>query len=185
MSKAFFDKFEGLKGCKFVGIKGYSNKHGEVADLTILTNFNVRNAKEKDLNTLKSLDDKDLRAIQKECDVDLDVIKTALAELIDSGEKNLNEETKTTASKAQEDAYIYLTNSVKMNKDSMDVFIVGQRHTKKVIVEGTYPIVKSRPKTIAKKAIKKHCNLSMERYRSYKVGSLESIQITGDTIQMK
>lgn len=182
MSKAFFDKFSGLKGCKFVGIKGYTNKHGEVADLTILTNFNVNNAKEKDLMTLKSLTDKDLKSIQIEANIDIDIIKTALSELITSGEKNLNEETKTNQSKAQEDAYIYITKSVKMHKDTHDIYIVGQRHTKKIIVNGNHPIVNSRPKTIAKNTIKKYCNLSMERYRTYKAGNLNTIQITGDTI---
>ena len=43
---------------------------------------------------------------------------------------------------------------------------------------------KKQAKTICKDAIKKYCDLKMEKYRTYKLGQIDSLKITGDTIQI-
>lgn len=184
--KLFFDKFGSLKGAKFIGLKNYTNKYGEVAIISLLTNINVKNAKENDLQKLKAVTDDDLTSISKKKNLSLDVLKTALSELIASAEKNLSEnvEDRTAGSKAQADAYIHLSPSVRLHKDTMNVYVTGFINSKTVIVEGEYPETKKREKTLCKEAIKKHADLRMEKFRNYKVGSMDEINITGSTLQV-
>ena len=184
--KQFFDKFDGLKGSKFIGIKKYTNKYGEIANINLLVNINTTNAKEKDLQTLKSVNDVDLKDISIASNLPIDVLNIALSELIASGEKNLSKEMseRTNQSQAQADAYIHLTPSIRLHKDSMNVFISGFINSKTVLVEGIYPNKNKREKTKCKDAITKHCDLRMSNYRQYKVGEMDKINITGSTLQM-
>lgn len=184
--KAFFDKFSGLKSASFIGIENYSNKYGEVANVSLLTNIDVTNAKEKDLATLKSLTDDDLKSIARSYTLPVETIEVALNELIASAVKNLSTDKseRTNQSKAQADAYIHLTPAVRMHKETMDVFVAGFMNNKTVLVEGEYPVVNKREKTLCKDAIGKHCDLRMKKYRQYKVGQMSKINITGSTLQM-
>lgn len=184
--KAFFDKFNGLKSSSFIEVKNYENKYGEVANINLLTNVDTHNAKKKDLETLKSLTESDLEDIANSKDISLDTLKTALSELIKSAEKNLseNKEDRTNQSKAQADAYFHLTPAVKMHKDTMNVFVSGFVNHKEVIQEGEYPTRNKREKTKAKDAIKRHCDLRMDKYRQYNVGQMDSVAVTGSTIQI-
>ena len=198
--KEFFDRFGSLNGAKFIGINGYTNKHGEVANLTVNANVNIRNAKEKDLNTLKSLTEKDLDDItlgmflinppdikeNEEYKKLRSTMDVALKELIASAEKNLSADMdeRTNQSKAQTEAYIHICPSVKLHKDTMNIFVEGFLNNKTVLVEGEYPVRNKREKTKCKDAIAKHCDLSMNKYRMYNVGSMESIKMTGNTLQI-
>ena len=185
--KQFFDKFQNLKGASFIAIKNYSNKYGEIADLVVNANVSIHNAKEKDLQTLKSLTDKDLQDIANETSLPLETLQVALAEMIASAEKNLSADMNehTNQSKAQAEAYIHLTPSVKMHKDTMNVFVSGFINNKKVIVEGEYPQRKKREKTLCKDAIGKHVGLRMNKYRQYNIGNIDQINITGETLTLK
>jgi len=185
--KQFFDKFQNLKGASFIAIKNYSNKYGEIADLVVNANVNIRNAKEKDLQTLKSLTENDLQDIANETSLPLETLQVALNELIASAEKNLSADMNehTNQSKAQSDAYIHLTPAVKLHKDTLNVFVSGFLNNKKVIVEGEYPKRNKRVKTLCKEAIGKHVDLRMNKYRQYNIGSMGQINITGETLQLK
>mgnify|MGYP006280579023 FL=1 len=198
--KEFFDRFGSLNGAKFIGINGYTNKHGEVANLTVNANVNIRNAKEKDLNTLKSLTEKDLDDItlgmflinppdikeNEEYKKLRSTMDVALKELIASAEKNLSADMdeRTNQSKAQTEAYIHICPSVKLHKDTMNIFVEGFLNNKTVLVEGEYPVRNKREKTKCKDAIAKHCDLSMNKYRMYNVGQIDSIKMTGNTLQI-
>ena len=146
------------------------------------------NAKEKDLNTLKSLTESDLKdiALSMKEEPSMDVMKKALEELITSAEKNLsdNMDDRTNQSKAQTEAYIHICPSVKLHKETMNVFVEGFLNNKTVLVEGEYPVRNKREKTKCKDAIAKHCDLSMNKYRMYNVGQMESIKMTGNTLQI-
>ncbi len=185
--KEFFDKFGNLKGASFIGIRNYANKYGEVADLSVIANVDIKNAKEKDLETLKALTDKDLQDIANETSLPLETLQVALTEMIASAEKNLsaNMDEHTNQSKAQADAYIHLTPAVKLHKESMNVFVSGFLNNKKVIVEGEYPKRNKRVKTLCKDAIGKHVDLRMNKYRQYKVGNMDKINITGSTLSFE
>jgi tRNA G10 N-methylase Trm11 len=185
--KQFFDKFNNLKGAKFIGINGYTNKYGEVANISLNTNVSIQNAKEKDLKTLQSLSPEELESIATENTLPIDVMKVAQSEMVASAEKNLSAkmDERTNQSKGQADAYLNLCPSVKLHKDSMNVFVSGFFNDKKVIVEGEYPEKNKRVKTKCKDAITKYCDLRMAKYRQYNVGSMDQINITGSTLQFK
>jgi hypothetical protein len=133
---------------------------------------------------LKSLTENDIKDISVAYTLPVDTLKVALSELIASAEKNLSEnmDERTNQSKAQADAYISLENGVRMHKDSMDVFVAGFLNNKTVLVEGEYPTRNKREKTLCKEAIGKHCDLRMNKYRQYKVGQMDAINITGTTL---
>jgi len=179
--------FNTMKSAEFVGIKGYTNKQNEVADLVILTNINWTNAKEKDLSTLKSLTDADLSDIAAQYSLPVETLKVALAELIDSAEKNLSEDLNehTAQSVAQVDTYIHLTPAIKLHRETLEVYVCGMVNNKTVLVPGEYKTVNKREKTLCKEAITKHCDLRAGKYREYKIGQMERFTITGQTIQMK
>jgi hypothetical protein len=184
--KKFFDKFGDLKGASFISIKKYINKHKEMANLVLLANVNIHNAKVKDLETLKSLTDKDLVDISKAYNLPFETLQVALSEMITSAEKNLSKDLNehTNQSKAQADAYLHLTPAVKLHKETMNVFVSGFINSKTVLVEGTYPTVNKRVKTKCKDAIGKHVDLRMNKYRQYNIGNMDKINITGGTIQL-
>lgn len=184
--KAFFDKFGGLKSASFIGLENYENSYGEVSNLSVLVNVDTKTAKQKDLATLKAVTESDLQDIANSKGLPMDTLKVALSELITSAEKNLSEnpEDRTAQSQAQTEAYIHLTPAVKLHKDTLNVYVTGLVNHKTVIVEGEYPTVNKREKTLCKEAIKRHCDLRMEKYRTYNVGSMDKINITGSTLQV-
>jgi len=184
--KAFFDKFNNLKSASFIGINNYENNYGEVANINLLTGVNFEKAKEKDLETLKSLNEEDLEDISKSENLSMETLKKALNELIESAKNNLSKdfEKRSNQSKGQADAYIKLNPSVKMHKETMDVYVAGFINSKQILEEGEYPVKNKREKTKCKDAIKKHCDLRMEKYRHYKVGKMNEINVTGSTLQI-
>ena len=186
--KDFFEKFEGLKGASYIGIREYLNQHGEVANISLLANVDVMNAKKNDLAKLKALTDDQLVAfmVSKQTVILFSVFKTALAEMIVSGEKNVSADSDehTTASKAQADAYVHLCPSVKMHKDSMTVFVTGFANGKTVLIKGVYKEVNSRDKTIAKDMISELVQLRMKDYRQYNLGNMNQIRVDGAVLQV-
>lgn len=191
--KKFFDKFSDLKGAKFIGIRRYTNQKGEVADLSVLVNFDYENAVKRDLKTLNELSEKDLNKIVqtiehnkgKDNNIILETLKLALSELINSFEKNLTENNKTTQSVAQSDAYFHLTKGVKLHKETMNVFVYGLLNHKTIHVHGEYPARKKSIKTICKEAIKEYCQLRSDKYRQYNIGNMNELNISGTSIVMK
>jgi len=222
--KAFFKKFDSLKGASFIGIEGYTNKNGETANINLLTNVSIMNTKVRDLCKLRNITENDLVSYSEAKGIKLEVFKVALSELLASGEKNVlsdfcfwiksqddklkkiqkfckltniaiyvvllaieqskSENIATTASQAQTDAYVQISNGVKLHKETMNIHVFGLFQSKKVIVEGTYKTVKSQDKTICKDYISKAVKLRMNDYRQYNLGSAETIKIDGTTLQV-
>lgn len=182
MSKTLFNKFASLKSASFIGVNGYVNKEGEISNQILNVNVDIRKAKESDLATLKAITEKQLEVVARQQNVPLEIAKTALAELIDSSERNLTEENKTVQSEAQSDAYISLGKGLRLHKDSMEVYVSGFANSKKVLVEGNYPSVNKQAKTLVKDALKK--NLKMGKFRNFKLGKADALTITGDTIYL-
>ena len=151
--KAFFEKFESLKGSSFIGIREYHNKYGKVANINLLTNVNTMTAKKKDLKKLMGISESDLIMLALKNGIKLDTFKLALSEMIASGEKNVSSDSTehTTQSKAQAEAYVHIAPGVKLHKDTFNVFIDGFLEKEEVLIEGEYPTVNSADKTKAKK----------------------------------
>jgi hypothetical protein len=186
--KAFFDKFQSLKGSSFISIKNYEAlTSGEIADHIININISVLNAKKTDFERLQACKESDLLNIANAKNISLELLKTALTKLTERAEKNLseNKEDRTNQSIGQTDAYIFLTPAIKLHKETLNLYIFGQRISKKVIVPGTYenkPDTR-KPLTIAQDEIKKYLDLRSEKYGTYVLGNIDEIKINGETLE--
>jgi hypothetical protein len=185
--KNLVNKFRSLNGAKIIGINFYESvTSGEIANHRVNVNISVKNAKESDLKALKALTDKDLIVISDNSKIALDVLKTGLAEMITSAEKNLsaNFEDHTNQSKGQSESYFNITPAIRVHIETMTVHIFGQAIDKTVLVKGTYKEVNSSAKTLGKKAITKFCDLKANKFRDFILGQAEQLKVNGDTIEI-
>lgn len=187
--KNLFKKFESLNGASFIGINNYLAKtSGELANHRVNVGISVENAKKTDLMRLKACTIDDLQMISKASNIDISICEVALAEMVTSAEKNLAKEieNRSAQSQAQTNAYIPLTKngSVKFHIESMAVHVFGMAIDKTILVKGEYKVVKSRDKTIAKNAIKKHLDLRADKFRTYILTNADAVKIKGDTIEI-
>lgn len=191
MSKHLFEKLVAMKGCQFIGIQGYVSKTtGEIANHTINVGLSVNKAKETDLALLQSTD---VETVSKNVSVNkgiaLEICNTALNELRTSALRNVSKDMneRTTQSKAQTNAYLTHPDfpAIRIHKDTFEVHIFGMSVQKKVIKKGEYKVVKSQPKTIAKKGITKELNLRAGKFRTFVVGHINKIAIQGETYEFE
>ena len=83
-------KFAQLENASFVGIRDYLNKHDEISNQVVDANFSYGNAVEKDLKALKSATESDINNIIFNTTFTAELVKTAIAKLINGFEKNQN-----------------------------------------------------------------------------------------------
>ena len=160
---------------------------GELANFIINTNINVMNAKKADLQTLLNVNDSFLMDLSNNINISFDICKTALNELIESFSKNVSEnlEDRTTASQAQTNAYINITNGLRLNIASNQLHILGMFVNKTVLVEGLpKKPVNSGLKTIAKNDIKNSLKLKSNNFRTFILDNADSLKIQGNIIQL-
>ena len=174
-----------IKGTSFVGIKGYENSKGEISNQTLLVGFNLANLLKKDLETLKKVDIS--KVIEK---YGQQVATTAYSELLESLAKRtateqekeeLRKEGDSTMKRSdgQIDAYTQLAKGVKQHNENKDLKIYGLVIKKTVLVEGEYKPVNSRPKTLAKKDIKKLANLQETKLRTFTFNDASQVNLKG------
>jgi hypothetical protein len=173
-------KFAQLNGTSLVGIREYEAKgSGEVCNHVVNANFSYGEAKKKDMATLAAATKADLLAIAKKAKVAFEIVETAIAEMQTTSKKR---------SEAQKDAFIPITNAIKLCKESGLLHIYAMAIWKsEPIVTGTFKEVNSRPKTIAKNVAKKYFNLSTAKYRSFIIhpDMISEVAINGDVIGLK
>jgi hypothetical protein len=183
MLKKLISAFKG-NGTQFVGFT-YTNKQGETSKYVIQTNTSYENALKKDLALVPTLEYVETEKFDKE------TFETAKDEIVKSLKMSLGklDETMTKTeieqhqnrSNGQKDAYISIAPNVKYNVENMEVHIFAKKHQKTVLVEGVYPVVNSRAKTIAKDSIRKH--MKSTQYRTFIITNVETIKVNGDTIE--
>ena len=183
--KRIIAKFILLNGSNFVGIRGYENSKGEIANHVVIADFNYGNAVEKDLAKLQGATEADIQNIAKE-GFSADLVKQAIQKLADSFIKNSNPETASNQSIAQKDTYTKVTNSIKIHNETGQIYIYALGHSKVVVQKGEYKEKNSRELTLAQNAVKKYFDLTTAKYRNFIVdeNQLESVRITGDTITL-
>ena len=172
-----------IKGTSFVGIRNYKNSQGEVSNQTFLVGINYGKLLQNDLDKLKAFDITPLIA-----KYDKETVANAYKELLTSltirtasevekeilrasGNATINR------SDAQSDVYIDVAKGLKMQDNCL--YIYGLSVRKKVIETIEYPTVKSQLKTIVKNEIKKLANLQETKYKQFKLGNLETLNIQG------
>lgn len=181
-----FVSVKNIKGTSFVGVKNYTNKEGECSNQTFVVGINYENLLKNDLEKLLNFDLSTL-----ETSIDKEIVQTAYNELVDSLKKRLaDEETKAkllaendatiVASEAQKAAYTHLAKGLKMQDNHL--YIYGLMVRKQVIKAIEYKKRNSAPKTVAKNLIKKAADLRETKYKQFKLGRLEELNIAGITI---
>lgn len=179
-------KFNALKGAKFIALKNYENSFKEVENVVINTNISTKNAKLKDLEKLENLTFNDLSIIAKRNFLNLKVVEIAFNELLKAQRKNVGVfENRTDSSKKVSLAFDNQNNGTKFHLKDDTLTIYGFVISRKVLKEGNRPQRKSSEKTIAKEAIKRYCNFHMLKYRTYKLNRIKDcIEINNETIEI-
>lgn len=177
-----------INGTTFVGVRGYENSKGEVSNQTLLVGYNYATMLQKDFETLKQVDIKTIIAKYGK-----EVATTAYSELLTSLAKlTATEEEKEQLTKdgdstmnrsnGQLDAFTTLAKGIKQHNETGKIYVSGLGVKKTVLIDGNYPTVNSRPKTLAKKEIKKLANLSNDKIRRFTFSSIEEIKLQGVTV---
>ncbi len=172
------------KGSKFVAFT-YTNKFGEEASRLIQINTIYENALKKDLVSIPQVE-----YVQND-KFDRATFITAQAELLKSIKMSLginddtmnksDKETHSNRSNGQKNAYVKVAKNMKFNLEKQQLHIFAKEVRKTILVEGEYPQVKKRAKTMAKDFIRKQMKSS--KYRNYVISNLDGyIKISGDTI---
>ena len=155
-------------GVSFVSIKGYTNAYGEVSNNLVNVGASLTNAKAKDVETLQALDVTTLGG-------DTILLEKARVELI-NGFVNPNEN----RSQGQIEAYTIVAQGIKVHNETGEIFIFGLRNAKTIIEQGIYPIVNSRPLTLAKNSLKR--DLKSSKFTMFKLSSTTAIKMNGEEL---
>lgn len=169
MKKSVLVVAKTIKGATFVAVNGYQNKEGEISNQTFVTNIKYENCVKHDLETIQETDVHSLGL-----NFPTEVLDKAKEELI----KSLTKPSET-HSNGQKDAYTHLGKGIKMHNETGEFYITGLRVRKKVLHAIEYKEVKSRELTLAKKAIKKALDFKTDKFRNFKIGNSEELNLQG------
>lgn len=159
----------------FVSLRNYTNKHGETSNYLINLGTNYQNAKLEDVAFLEFID-------TNAFDVAEDLkphMENAHAALLEAAVKNASEDVAehTKMSQTQIETYDTIAPNVKIHKEKETLYLTGMLVSKKIVVEGTYPVVNSRPLTKAKNVIRRELRTS--KYRQFFLSEIGNIKING------
>lgn len=167
------------KGAKFASFT-YTNAEGEKAIHTLILGADMRALYEKDAATveamLPTLSGLELEAAQ--------AILSSLAVSLSGGIGNNPAYVHGADMRGEgNETYTHVDGipGVKVHNVTGEVYVNGLSERKVVLVEGTYKEVKSRPLTLAKKAIER--NLRKSKVRQFKLASVSSARLNGETIE--
>jgi hypothetical protein len=178
-----------IGGCSFVSIKGYnSDKSGntEVADHIINVGATYTNMKSKDAIRFEDVNLDEIDVTKFNYDT-IDLNGVALSEYQEQVRLALPQakfELCNPSKKETNDVWLNKVLVYNTNTKKLSVFgqSIGQ---KKVVVEGDYKVVKSAPKTIAKKLIQNFVSSRKATIRRFTIdNTLQSITLKGDTIEI-
>jgi len=161
-----------ITGVSFFSIKDYCNSFGEVSNQLINVGINYEKSKQKDIVFLENINFADYTFKSS-----LILLEQAKNELIAAFVKpNENR------SNGQIDAYTTIFSGVKVHNETGKLYVYGYRQSKQVLIEGVYPIVKSKPLTIAKDELRKLLKTGKFTQFSIEVGN--TIKANGETLEL-
>ena len=193
------------QGNPIVGFAGlnYTSNHGEHANHTIIIGISYDNALEKSRKQLIARmqidlgldvladDDKNEdgfftlhrdRIVTMNSGKADDTTRTAASELLLSIYNSINNRKRGKSNDAytKADTYTALFHGIKVHKENETLELSGLAYRKRVITEGDYPVVNSRPKTIAKAKLRGA--LPIGKWRTYRLDKAHTIRRSGDTL---
>lgn len=164
-------------GARFIGFV-YTNQNGETSRHNLLTGVSVTTLYKKDLQTLinlrPSLDGIKLVA----CDELIESIKNSLDKGIGNNDNYTLKGYFTPITKNKEVSFHTDENGV------TSLYLRGYVVKKTVITKGEYKVVKSSPKTLAKKELEK--GLRRGKIRTFKINmdQIKSVSLQGMTVEI-
>jgi hypothetical protein len=188
--EALIEATNGINGVSFVSLKGYSSdKSGntEVADQLVNIGASYANMLTKDVNIYANFDlsKVDVNKFNYETidtgKLTLEQFKQAVKEALPIALSELNQP------KAKKDtsADIWLNKALVFNLNTMRLSVFGQSINKVVETKGTFKVVKSAPKTVAKRLIEKQARGKAQMLRRFTIDNFNgSIKASGETIEI-
>jgi len=167
-----------IQGCQFVSFTYLSKGAGELARHTLNIGFNYHTAVEKsvgELETIIALESADWSELQKTAanNVLASLNKTLAAHA--RGEQN--------ADYTKRNQYIPLGNGVNINANDGTLQVFGLKHTKTVLVPGTYPHVNHRALTVAQDEIREKLTVGKFREFALDEDAIAEVKMSGDTYE--
>lgn len=179
-----------IGGVSFVSLKGYSSdKSGntEVADQLVNIGASYSNMIKKDDDIYGNFDLSKVDVNKFNYDT-IDTAKLSLDEFKNEVTKMLPialEELKQPKKKKDTSNDIWLNKALVFNLNTLSLSIFGQSVNKTVKTDGTYKVVKSSPKTVAKRLIEKQATSRTASLRRFKIENFTGdIKVSGETIEL-
>jgi len=157
---------------RFISVRNYQNKNGEVSNYTLLAAVEYGKAVAKDIIRLQNVRYPD---IFKEI---------ARKELLESLIKNSNETTRTNASIAQSESYMKLGANSRVHLDSRTIMIWAFLRSKKILVKGNYKPSNPGAVAKAKEEIKRELRLSTANFRQFKIVNIKEVAMENKILQI-
>jgi hypothetical protein len=178
-----------ISGVSLISINGYSSdksNNTEIANQLINIGASYQNMIKKDSNIFANVD-LNLIDVDKFNYTSIDTAKLTLEQFKQAVKENLPIAlTELQApKKSKETNDIYLNKALVYNLNTMRLSVIGQQINKVVETKGEFKIVKSSPKTIAKKLIEKQVKSRTASLRRFALDNLiNSISINGDKLEI-
>jgi hypothetical protein len=84
-------------------------------------------------------------------------------------------------SEGQTNAYTPIIDGVKVHNETGVIYVYGYREKKEILTEGNYPVVNSKPLTIAKNELRK--KLSTGKFTQYSIEEISSVRANKETLE--
>jgi hypothetical protein len=178
-----------ISGVSLISINGYSSdksNNTEIANQLINIGASYQNMIKKDSNIFANVD-LNLIDVDKFNYTSIDTAKLTLEQFKQAVKENLPIAlTELQApKKSKETNDIYLNKALVYNLNTMRLSVIGQQINKVVETKGEFKIVKSSPKTIAKKLIEKQVKSRTASLRRFALDNLiNTISINGDKLEI-
>jgi hypothetical protein len=178
-----------ISGVSLISINGYSSdksNNTEIANQLINIGASYQNMIKKDNNIYANVD-LSLIDVDKFNYTSIDTAKLTLEQFKQAVKENLPIAlTELQApKKSKETNDIYLNKALVYNLNTMRLSVIGQQINKVVETKGEFKIVKSSPKTIAKKLIEKQVKSRTATLRRFALDNLiNTISINGDKLEI-
>jgi phosphoribosylformylglycinamidine (FGAM) synthase PurS component len=156
----------------FVRLNNYENNKGEVSNYTIIANFSYGKAVDLDIEKLSKYTPKN------------DSERLAKDSLLNSLIKNKDKETASNQSLAQTNAYVNVTNCIRLHIESNSLKMYCKAFSKEVVKPVEYKETKSNELTIAKNKLAKKLKLKHTQYRQFTINKINSIKTNGRLIEI-
>jgi len=168
-----------LQTCQFVGFDYRAKKDGELARRVIIIGADYHELVKRSITELVLLVDENRETwneVQKQASVELLASFNKTLEAHSRGEQNEDY--------TKRGQYIPIRNGLSINSTDWTVQLFGLEHSKVVLQEGVYPVVNSRPLTIAKKKLRKL--LPVGRFKEFALdeSQIHRVAISGNVLNL-